>query len=153
MCDIWALAIEKLSKSWRHRTYPIRRYFRYAERIKISLKEPSALNSNCKTVKEIESGSDCDIKVKEHAIAKSGKFYLPVREECNLWTNQWLFHWLIVLHMMWTKEYIQHKHCRVSHCTVGYHTLHCKLWSPIFGQQRWCLWSCAAIQAHLNWKW
>ena len=28
MCDICALAIEKLSKLWRHQTYPIRNYFR-----------------------------------------------------------------------------------------------------------------------------
>ena len=27
ICDIWAFAIEKLSKSWRHRTYLIRNYF------------------------------------------------------------------------------------------------------------------------------
>ena len=46
MCDIWALAIEKLSKSWRHRTYPIRRYFREWEKGKFNFDHHFAFLTN-----------------------------------------------------------------------------------------------------------
>ena len=49
MCDIWAIAIEKLSKSRRHRTYLIRNYFTTKNLIlvtlyKLNLKHPGQLD-------------------------------------------------------------------------------------------------------------